>query len=141
MRTRARRVEDGWQLDGHKLWTSHAAVAAGIVVAARKDARGDEPGQISLFMVEPDAEGCEVLSIDTIGMEATTLCDVRLTGVRVPADAELTPGAGGLQAGPRPVQQARVKGIFLAVGAGPAPRPASRGAPPERPPLWPAPRA
>lgn len=115
MRTRVRQVGDGWQLDGHKLWTSHAAVAAGIVVAARKGAQG-EPGQVSLFMVEPDAEGCEITSIDTLGMDATTLCDVRLTGVRLPAEAELTPGADGLRAGLHLVEQARIKVIFMAVG-------------------------
>ena len=115
MRTRARQAGNGWQLDGHKLWTSHAAVAAGIVVAARKGAQG-EPGLVSLFMVDPDEEGCEITPIDTLGMDATTLCDVRLTGVRLPAEAELTPGADGLRAGLHLVEQARIKVIFMAVG-------------------------
>ena len=38
LRTRAAKRDDGWQLDGRKIWISHAGIAAGILVAARKEA-------------------------------------------------------------------------------------------------------
>jgi alkylation response protein AidB-like acyl-CoA dehydrogenase len=114
LRTSARRTESGWTLNGHKVWISHAAVATGIVVMARK-IEGDHEGDISLFMVGDEA-GCEVTTIETLGMDASTLCDVKLTNVKLPLDAELTPGSGGLRRGLSLVEQARFKVIFMAVG-------------------------
>jgi acyl-CoA dehydrogenase len=116
MRTRARLVEGGFQIEGHKLWISHAAIAAGILVAARKGEESGEPEQISLFMVDPADDGCEVTPIETIGMDGVTLCEVKLSRVRVPADADLTPGSGGLRAALRLVEQARLKIAFMAAG-------------------------
>jgi alkylation response protein AidB-like acyl-CoA dehydrogenase len=120
LRTRAARLDDGWQLDGRKIWISHAGIAAGILVAARKEAAGEESGQISLFMVGAGSEGCECRPIETIGMDGVALCEVTLTGCRVPLDADLTPGSGGLRAALGLVEQARLKIVFMAVGLGQA---------------------
>jgi alkylation response protein AidB-like acyl-CoA dehydrogenase len=116
MRTRATRVENGWLLSGQKLWTSHATVASGILIAARKDTRGEDSGWISLFMVEPDTEGLTISPIETIGMNATSVCEIRISDVFVPDAADLTPGARGLSSALHLVEQARIKMIFMAVG-------------------------
>lgn len=113
IRTTARRTDEGWIVNGHKTWTSHAAIAAGIVVLARKVDKAGE-GDISLFMVANEP-GCEVSTIETLGMDASTLCEVKLTNVRLPIEAELTPGSGGLKRGLSLVEQARFKVIFMAV--------------------------
>jgi alkylation response protein AidB-like acyl-CoA dehydrogenase len=70
----------------------------------------------SLFMVGAGTEGCECRPIETIGMDGVALCEVTLTNCRVPLDADLTPGSGGLRAALRLVEQARLKIVFMAVG-------------------------
>jgi acyl-CoA dehydrogenase len=115
MRTTARKVDGGWLINGHKLWTSHATVASGILTAAKKEADGDDTGQISLFMVEPDLEGLQITPVETIGMNATSVCELTFVDVFVPDAADLTPGAG-LGAALHLVEQARIKMIFMAVG-------------------------
>jgi acyl-CoA dehydrogenase len=115
MRTTARKVDGGWLINGHKLWTSHATVASGILTAAKKETDGDDTGQISLFMVEPDLEGLQITPVETIGMNATSVCELTFVDVFVPDAADLTPGAG-LGAALHLVEQARIKMIFMAVG-------------------------
>jgi alkylation response protein AidB-like acyl-CoA dehydrogenase len=117
MRTKATRADGGWVISGTKLWTSHATVSSGILVAARKETGGEDDGRISVFMVEPSSQGCAISPIETIGMNATTLSEVRFSDVLVPGSADLTPGADGLRSALRLVEQARIKVIFMAVGA------------------------
>jgi acyl-CoA dehydrogenase len=116
MRTKARKVENGWLINGRKLWTSHATVASGILAAAKKETGGEDSGWISLFMVEPDAEGVQITPIETIGMNATSVCELTFIDVFVPDAADLTPGEGGLRAALHLVEQARIKMVFMAVG-------------------------
>lgn len=117
MRTKATKVDGGWVINGTKLWTSHATVSAGILAAARKETGGEDDEQIAMFMVEPSSSGCAISPIETIGMNATTVSEVRFNDVLVPDAADLTPGAGGLRSALRLVEQARIKVIFMAVGA------------------------
>jgi alkylation response protein AidB-like acyl-CoA dehydrogenase len=117
MRTKATKADGGWVVSGTKLWTSHATVSSGILVAARKETGGEDDGRISMFMVEPSSQGCAISPVETIGMNATTVSEVRLSGVLVPDAADLTPGADGLRSALRLVEQARIKVIFMAVGA------------------------
>jgi alkylation response protein AidB-like acyl-CoA dehydrogenase len=119
-RTKATKVEGGWLINGTKLWTSHATVSSGILVVARKETDSDDNGWISLFMVEADAPGLAISPIETLGMNATTVSEVRYDNVFVPDAGDLTPGEHGLRSGLRLVEQARIKMIFMAVGAGQA---------------------
>jgi alkylation response protein AidB-like acyl-CoA dehydrogenase len=118
LRTKATKVEGGgWRINGTKLWTSHATVAGGILVVARKETGGADDGWISLFMVDAGSPGCTISPIETIGMNATTVNEVVYEDVLVPNAGDLTPGEHGLRAGLRLVEQARIKMIFMAVGA------------------------
>lgn len=116
MKTRARKVDGGWAISGTKLWTSHATVSSGILVAARKETGSADDGRVSMFMVEPSAAGCGISPIETIGMNATTVSEVSFNDVFVTDVADLTPGADGLRPALRLVEQARIKIIFMAVG-------------------------
>jgi acyl-CoA dehydrogenase len=112
--TTARRVEDGWVINGRKLWTTHAQFSAGIMVAARK-ADGDDRA-VSLFMVDREEQDYEVRVIPSLGMDATSICEVTFDDCWVPAEAELTPGKGGLRSALGLVEQSRLKVVFMAVG-------------------------
>jgi alkylation response protein AidB-like acyl-CoA dehydrogenase len=112
--TVARRVDDGWLLSGRKLWISHAQLAAGIMVAARK--QGGEGDEVSLFMVDREEQDYDVRTIACLGMEATCPCEVVFEDCYVPAEAELTPGKGGLRSALGLVEQSRLKTVFMAVG-------------------------
>jgi acyl-CoA dehydrogenase len=114
IQTTARRVDGGWVLSGRKLWTSHAAIAAGVLVAARKV---DTPeAGISLFLLDARRDAYQVRTIGCIGGDAIATCEVLIDDVPVPALAELTPGKDGLRSALRLVEQGRLKIVFQAVG-------------------------
>jgi len=87
-------------LSGTKLFVPDAHVADLLVVAARTGpgaggaaAAGSEEG-VSLFLVPRRAPGLEVTLLPTMD-QTRKLCEVKLAGVRVPADALLgVPGQG-----------------------------------------------
>jgi len=114
IQTTARRVDGGWVLSGRKLWTSHAAIAAGVLVAARKLDAPDEG--ISLFLLDARRDTYQVRTIGCIGGDAIATCEVLIDDVPVPALAELTPGKDGLRSALRLVEQGRLKIVFQAVG-------------------------
>jgi acyl-CoA dehydrogenase len=112
--TAARRTEDGWVITGRKLWTSHAAIASGVLVAARKIDTPDK--EVSLFLLDADKDKYDVRTIDCIGGDAIATCEVTLDEVPVPAFAELTPQEGGLRSALHLVEQGRLKIVFQAIG-------------------------
>ncbi|MEV8238826.1 acyl-CoA dehydrogenase family protein [Microbacterium testaceum] len=90
MSTRARRDGDEWVLDGAKRWIGLASVADIAVIWARTDegVRG--------FLVPTSTPGFVATPIaPKMSMRASIQCDISLTDVRVPLDAEL-PLARGL---------------------------------------------
>jgi acyl-CoA dehydrogenase len=112
--TTARRVDGEWVLNGRKLWTSHAAIAAGVLVAARKV---DSPAkEISLFLLDADRDSYQVRTIECIGGDAISTCEVVIDQIHVPEIAELTPGKDGLRSALHLVEQGRLKIVFQAVG-------------------------
>jgi acyl-CoA dehydrogenase len=84
VRLKAERDGDAFVLDGQKTWTSAAHVARHILLLARTDSSGTKHQGLTLFMVPADAPGLEIRPIET--MEAHTVNDLFLTGVRLPAD-------------------------------------------------------
>ncbi|ATE64578.1 acyl-CoA dehydrogenase family protein [Rhizorhabdus dicambivorans] len=112
LQTTARRDGDGWVLNGNKIWTSNAQIAAGIIVAARNL----ESGLISLFLVDATRQQYEVRTIPKLGWHATSFCEVSFVDCRLDGDAELTPGKGGLKTALSFVEEARIKMMFMAVG-------------------------
>jgi acyl-CoA dehydrogenase len=117
--TTATRVEDGWVLNGHKLWTSHALVAAGVMVVARKIEDGQR-GEVALFLVDRDEQKYDIRKIPLLGFNAVSTCEVTFEECWVPTEAEIAADRGGLQSALKLVEQGRLKLIFMAVGVGQA---------------------
>ncbi|MCP4903994.1 MAG: hypothetical protein GY910_03355 [bacterium] len=63
LRTRARRVDGGYQLDGHKIWTSWAKWATHCFVLARTGTAEERHRGLSAFVIEIDAPGLTVGAI------------------------------------------------------------------------------
>jgi glutaryl-CoA dehydrogenase len=111
MRTRARRDGPGWVLDGSKRWIGLASIADVAIVWARTDdgVRG--------FVVPTDTPGFAATPIEPkLGMRASIQCDVTLSGVRLPADAQL-PDARGLRGPFTCLDEARYGIVWGAMGA------------------------
>lgn len=91
VRTVARRDAGGWVLDGEKWFVLDGHVADLLVVVARSaGAAGDRHG-LSLFLVDPTADGVEVQR--SLMADSRNAARVRLSGVRL-GDAALLGTAG-----------------------------------------------
>lgn len=92
MTTFARRDGDGWVINGAKRWIGLASIARIAIIWAQTD------DGIRGFIVPTDAEGFVATPIaPKLSMRASIQCDITLTDVRLPADAQL-PEARGLRA-------------------------------------------
>jgi alkylation response protein AidB-like acyl-CoA dehydrogenase len=87
-RLRATRDAEGWLLDGEKICVPAAGPASCILVPA-----SSAEGETSVFLVEPDSEGLEVVDQTVINRERLGL--LKFSGVRVGEGAVLgAPGQG-----------------------------------------------
>ncbi|HEY6962022.1 MAG TPA: acyl-CoA dehydrogenase family protein [Gaiellaceae bacterium] len=97
LQTRAVRDGDDYVIDGHKWFSSGAEGAAFGVVMAVTDPDADRHMRASQIIVPADTPGVEIVrAIPTMGHRGrnwSTHCEVRYTGVRVPA-ANLLGGEG-----------------------------------------------
>nr|WSY53508.1 acyl-CoA dehydrogenase family protein [Streptomyces sp. NBC_00886] len=83
LRTRAVRDEQGWLIDGQKIFTSNAHNADWIWLACRTDPEAPKHRGISIILVPTDAPGFSWTPIETVGGQRTTA--TYYDGVRVPA--------------------------------------------------------
>jgi glutaryl-CoA dehydrogenase len=112
MITQARRVESGYRLDGQKKWIGLATVADVLIVWAK-----DEEGIVRGFIVESGAPGLRTTNIEgKFSLRAAPTGEVWLDNVMVPAENRL-PGAKGLAAPFRSLNQARFSIAFGTIGA------------------------
>jgi alkylation response protein AidB-like acyl-CoA dehydrogenase len=63
LRTRAERTEEGWRIDGQKIWTSYAASADYCMLAVRTDVDRPSREGISIFLLPMNRVGVEVRPI------------------------------------------------------------------------------
>lgn len=91
VRTTARREAGGWILDGEKWFVLDGHVANLLVVVARTAGVPGDVNGLSLFLVDPAAEGVEVHR--TLMVDSRNAARVRLSGVKVD-DAALLGVAG-----------------------------------------------
>jgi alkylation response protein AidB-like acyl-CoA dehydrogenase len=84
--TRAVRTEDGWQLNGRKMWITSATLADFFTVAAKTDPEAGFKG-IDMFLVEKGTPGFSVgRQIDKLGVRASETSEVILEDVVVPLE-------------------------------------------------------
>ena len=93
LETTVRPDGDGYVIDGVKRWIGNATIADVVVVWARST----EDGQVKGFLVETDRPGYQASVITGKGAaRAVWQADIRLAGVRVPAENHL-PGANSFR--------------------------------------------
>lgn len=95
MTTRARRTDDGWQLDGGKLFITNGQLADLVIVCAKTDPAAGAKG-VSLFLVDTTLPGfSRGRPIRKIGQHASDTAELFFDGLRLPDDALLgEEGAG-----------------------------------------------
>jgi isovaleryl-CoA dehydrogenase len=92
LKTRARRENGSWVLDGAKMWCSYAHRASHILIVCRTGA-GERHEDMSMILVPRETEGMTITGIPTLGGEETN--EIHLDGARVPEDALLGTAGGG----------------------------------------------
>ena len=87
MKTEARKVDDGWVINGEKIWSTTADTADYLLLKARsdKDVKRRSDG-ISLFFVPRESEGVTTTPLPKLGMRALSSCTIGLENVFVPDD-------------------------------------------------------
>jgi len=94
VRTTATRVEEGWLLNGTKLWTTFAHKNHWLIVLCRTTESADRHDGLSQFLVDLSSPGVTVRPITTLDGEQD-FCEVVLDDVMVPDDLLLgVEGAG-----------------------------------------------
>jgi len=91
--TRAQAVDGGWVLDGAKCTVHYGDTADVLVVSARTAGSAGDRDGISLFLVDPKADGVHVQGFPTF--DGQRVAEVRLDGVKLGADALLGQAGGG----------------------------------------------
>jgi len=85
MKTRARRVSDGYVLNGTKLWITNGSIADVAVVWAKED-----DGEIYGYLVEKGTPGFDAtVMTGKTALRAVWQADITMTDVRVPAENRL----------------------------------------------------
>ncbi len=85
IKTTAERTEDGWVLNGNKLWITNGGIADFFTVFAKTNTEGR--GKISAFIVTRDMEGVSVgPHEDKMGIRASSTTTVVFDNVKVPRE-------------------------------------------------------
>jgi alkylation response protein AidB-like acyl-CoA dehydrogenase len=92
LKTKARRDDGQWVLDGAKMWCSYAHKASHVLIVCRTGP-GERHDDMSMVLVPVGSEGMTITPIETLGGEETS--EIHLDGVRVPEDALLGAEGGG----------------------------------------------
>ncbi|MCW3004553.1 MAG: acyl-CoA dehydrogenase [Conexibacter sp.] len=87
MRTRAKRVDGGWVVNGTKLWSTLAHVADRLFLVARTTEIGDDGRGhkgITVFLCDAKAEGVTATPVPKLGMRSLGSCEVQFEDVFIP---------------------------------------------------------
>jgi alkylation response protein AidB-like acyl-CoA dehydrogenase len=107
MRTTARRVEDGYVLDGSKRFITNAGVAGLYTVFAKTDPDAGHAG-ISAFLVEAETPGFEVARLEEkMGIAGSTTGELVFDDCLVPAESLLGEEGAGFKLAMRILDRSR----------------------------------
>ena len=121
MRTRAEWTGDGWLLNGTKCWITNAGEGDSYVVFAVTDPEGKRGQHISAFLVSKTDEGVSFSPSERkLGIKGSPTREVRLDGVRLPADRLLGERGAGMALAMRTLDHTRVTIAAQALGVGQA---------------------
>lgn len=84
MKTRARRVDGGWVVNGTKIWSTMAHVADRLFLVARTGEGKRSHEGVTVFLCDAKAQGITATPIPKLGMRALGSCEVVLEDVFVP---------------------------------------------------------
>jgi len=87
--TRARAEDDGWVINGRKIFTSGMDISDYCLLVTRTSASGKKQHGITNFLVDTRLPGIEVRKVPTLGHRAIGTTEVVYVDVRVPATAVL----------------------------------------------------
>jgi glutaryl-CoA dehydrogenase len=111
MKTTAKETDDGYVLNGSKMWITNGNIADVAIVWAKLD------GVVNGFIVEMDRPGMKAIEQKhKLSLRASVTSELFLTDCRIPRENRL-PDARGLQAPLSALNQARYGIAFGAVGA------------------------
>jgi alkylation response protein AidB-like acyl-CoA dehydrogenase len=116
MKTRAKKVDDGWVINGAKTWITNAPVASFLTVGAKTS---DEGGirNIALFLVDVDNPGFSVgRPIEKLGVRSSLTSEVSFDDCFVRDDALLGEEGDGVRNIGGVLSEIRVMTAALAVG-------------------------
>src|SRR4051812_14374209 len=112
MRTRAKKTDGGWVLNGSKMWITNGSIADVAVVWART-----EDGKVNGFILEKDMPGFSAPQMHgKLSLRASITSELVLDGVEVPEENRL-PEATSLRAPLSCLNEARFGIVFGAAGA------------------------
>jgi glutaryl-CoA dehydrogenase len=117
LRTRARKTERGYVLNGTKTWITNGCVSDVAVVWAKLEGAGEGPESIRGFLVETNTPGFSTTKLEgKLSMRASVTSSLHLEDCEVSEDA-LLPGAEGLRGPLRCLNQARFGIAYGSLGA------------------------
>ncbi|WP_254830162.1 acyl-CoA dehydrogenase family protein [Haloglomus salinum] len=87
IRTTAEKDGDEWVIDGHKWWTTQGSDADFLIVVARTNQDAHPYMGVSLFIVDADADGVELVrDVPHMGEAGMAHSEIKYDGVRVPEE-------------------------------------------------------
>jgi acyl-CoA dehydrogenase len=99
-RTAARRLDDGWIINGSKTWITEASRAGGMAIIARTTPRERAPKKtfgLSIFLSDLPHPAIMVTPIPKHGINYSHSCEVGISDLKLPDGALMPPLDGGWQ--------------------------------------------
>jgi alkylation response protein AidB-like acyl-CoA dehydrogenase len=117
MDTTAKRVGDGWEINGNKKWQTGMHAATHMLIFARTGGKDGFAKGITAFIVPADTPGVKVESYEWTLNMPTDHATVRLENVRVPSTAVLGEVGSGLSVAQTFTHENRIRQASSSCGA------------------------